>query len=191
MKVLCLLGSPRLKGNSSAIATRFCETARDLGAQIQTFTLNSLTYQGCQACMTCKTKSDRCVLKDDLTPVLEAVYDTDLLVMASPVYFGEVSSQLKGFIDRTYSFLLPDYPTNPDPCRLSRGKKLLFIQTQGQPDENQFGDIFPRYEYFFKWYGFEDNKLIRACGVMDKNDAAGRSDLMALAGKTAREWLAP
>jgi multimeric flavodoxin WrbA len=191
MQVLCLLGSPRLNGNSSAIAKRFCETAEDLGAQVQTFALNQLTYKGCQACMTCKTELDRCVLQDDLTPVLDAVYDTDLLVMASPVYFGEVSSQLKGFIDRTYSFLLPDYPTNLRPCRLPAGKKLLFIQTQGQPDTNQFNDIFPRYEYFFKWYGFKDNQLIRACGVMDKDDAAGRSDVMASAEKTANDLILP
>jgi multimeric flavodoxin WrbA len=80
--------------------------------------------------MTCKTKLDRCVLKDDLSEVLDAVRETDILVMATPVYYGEVSSQLKGFIDRTFSFLVPDYTTNPNPSRLQSNKKLVFIQTQ-------------------------------------------------------------
>ena len=65
MKIVCLLGSPRPKGNSAAIAARFCEAAEGLGAEVTTFALNKLKYRGCQACMTCKTKLDKCVLKED------------------------------------------------------------------------------------------------------------------------------
>ncbi|MGA3118280.1 MAG: NAD(P)H-dependent oxidoreductase [Syntrophobacteraceae bacterium] len=48
MKVVCLLGSPRAKGNSAAIANRFCTTAEKLGAEVQAFALNKLEYRGCQ-----------------------------------------------------------------------------------------------------------------------------------------------
>lgn len=189
MKVVSVLGSPRPRGNSSAIARRFCEAAEKLGARVQTFSLNKLTYKGCQACMACKTRLDRCVLEDDLTEVLDAVRKADVLVMSTPVFFGEVSSQLKGFIDRTFSYLLPDFATNPDPSRLAPGKKLVFIQTQAEPDEGQFGDVFPRYEYFFKWYGFRDNHLIRCAGVSDKGEAEARRDVMDRAGEVARKVL--
>jgi multimeric flavodoxin WrbA len=135
--------------------------------------------------MTCKTKLDRCVLKDDLTEVLDAIRDADVLVMATPVYFGEVSSQLKAFIDRTFSYLVPDYTTNPVSSRLKSGKRLVFIQTQGQSDEKQFADIFPRYDYFFNWYGFKDNCLIRGCGLMNGGEAQTRSEIMDEAEKTA------
>ena len=188
MKIVCLLGSPRLKGNSAAMAKRFCEVAEKVGAEVKTYALNKLTYRGCQACMACKTKLDRCVLEDDLTNVLDDVRNAEVLVMASPIYYGEVSSQLKGFIDRTFSFLKPDYTTNPS--RLNPGKKLVFIQTQGQPDESQFADVFPRYEFFFKWYGFNDNYLVRACGVMDKRDVQFRQNVMALVEKTAKNMVA-
>jgi len=185
MKIVCLLASPRPRGNSTAIAMHFCETAEKKGASIQTFALNKLNYRGCQACMTCKTKLDRCVLKDDLTEVLDAIRDADVLVMATPVYYGEVSSQLKAFIDRTFSYLVPDYTTNPVPSRLKSGKRLVFIQTQGQSDEKQFADIFPRYDYFFNWYGFKDNCLIRGCGLMNGGEAQTRSEIMDEAEKTA------
>ncbi|MGO8942464.1 MAG: NAD(P)H-dependent oxidoreductase, partial [Syntrophobacteraceae bacterium] len=56
MNIVCLLGSPREKGNSAAIANRFCSTAQGLGAEVKTFTLNNLKYRGCQGCMACKTK---------------------------------------------------------------------------------------------------------------------------------------
>ncbi len=53
------------------------------------------------------------MLKDDLAEVLDAIRDAEVLVMATPIYFAEISSQLKTFIDRTFSYLVPDYPTNP------------------------------------------------------------------------------
>ena len=190
MDIVCLLGSPRRKGNSAAIAERFCETAEGLGATVTTFVLNKLTYRGCQGCMTCKTKLERCVLEDDLAAVLDAVAGADVVVMASPIYFGEVSSQAKGFIDRTFSYLVPDYATNPNPSRLSPGKKFVFVLTQGNPDEKLFADVFPRYDFFFKWYGFE-SQVIRGCGVLDKGDARSREDIMARASEAAQEIMAP
>ena len=105
IKIVCLLGSPRPKGNSSTLAKRLCERAKELGAKIQMIHLNKLTYRGCQACMACKTKLDKCILKDDLEKVLESVHGADVLVMASPIYYGEVASQLKTFIDRTLSLI--------------------------------------------------------------------------------------
>ena len=165
MKIACLLGSPRKNGNSSAIARRFLDTAEALGAKTETFILNSLSYRGCQACYACKTKLERCILKDDLSHVLKAVKEADILVMATPTYFGDISGQLKCFLDRTFSYLKPDYITNSEPSRLSPGKKLLFIITQGAPDEAMFDHIFPLYDRFFKWYGYSESRLIRACGV--------------------------
>jgi len=187
MKMVCLLGSPRPKGNTTAMAAKFCEAAEGLGAEVTTFALNKLKYRGCQACMTCKTKLDKCVLKDDLAEVLETIRDAEILVLTTPIYFAEISSQLKAFIDRTYSYLIPDYATNPSPCRLSPGKKLVFIEAQGHPDESLFADVFPRYDTIFKWYGFKESHRIRACGVRDKGDVEAREDVMKLAEETARK----
>jgi multimeric flavodoxin WrbA len=164
MKIVTLLGSPRVQGNSTAIAGHFQVTAANLGADIRTFELNRLTYRGCQGCCACKMSLDHCILNDDLTEVLTAVSEADMVVLASPVYYGDITAQLKGFIDRTYSYLKPDYLTNPNPSRLSP-KKLVFVLTQGHPDETLFADIFPRYEGFLKWLGFSEAHLLRVCGV--------------------------
>lgn len=187
MKIVCLLGSPRPKGNSFVMADRFCRTAEAAGAETQTFTLNKLEYRGCQACMTCKTKLDRCVLKDELTQVLDAIRDADILVMASPIYYGEVSSQMKGFIDRTFSYLVPDFDTNPQTSRLKPGKKLVIMLTQGDPGEELYADVFPRYASFFKWYGFDESHLLRACGVMGPGEVEGRADVMNQTAELARK----
>jgi multimeric flavodoxin WrbA len=178
MRIVSVLGSPRPKGNSVLLADRFCRTAEALEAESQSFALNKLKYRGCQACMTCKTKLDRCVLKDDLTQVLDAIRDADVLVMASPIYYGEVSSQMKAFIDRTFSYLVPDFDTNPNPSRLAPGKKLVMILAQGDPGEELYADVFPRYAAFFKWYGFDESYVIRACGVLAPGEVEGRQEVL-------------
>jgi multimeric flavodoxin WrbA len=172
MKTVCVLGSPRPKGNSNAIARYFCDRLENLGAEVQTFALNKLTFRGCQACMACKTKLDRCVLDDDLTQVLDAVRETDLLVIATPVYFGDITSQLKGFVDRMYSFFTPDYRSNSEKSRLAPGKKLVFIQVQGRPDESKFADIFPRYGEFWDWYGINERYQVRSWGIRELGEIA-------------------
>ncbi|MBP2673816.1 MAG: NADPH-dependent reductase [Deltaproteobacteria bacterium] len=186
MKLVTLLGSPRPSGNSSAIARRIAETASQLGAETRTFELNRLAYRGCQGCYACKKGLDRCVLEDDLTEVLSAVRDADAVVLASPVYFGDITAQLKGFIDRSFSYLKPDYISNPQPSRLGP-KKLVFVLTQGHPDENLFGDIYPRFSGFLKWLGFTDSRLVRACGIGPATVDAAPDALLRRAEEVARE----
>lgn len=191
MKILCLLGSPRKTSNSSTMARRFVDTAVKLGADVKTYTLNDLQYRGCQACMACKKKLEKCALQDDLAEVLEAMQESDIWVMASPVYFGDVSSQLKACIDRMYSFLKPDYATNPSPVRLAPGKKLVMALAQGNPDEKSFSDIFSRYDYFMKWYGFLESHLVRACGVHKEGDIETRQDILTSAEELAQKVCLP
>jgi multimeric flavodoxin WrbA len=189
VKIVTLLGSPRSKGNSSTIAKKIVETAAALGAENRSFELNRLSYRGCQACYACKGAHEECVLKDDLAEVLAAVKQADLVVLATPVYYGEITSQLKGFIDRTFSYLVPDYQTNPQPSRLSP-KKMIFVQTQGHPDEAMFADIFPRYQGFLGWQGFTDIRLVRACGIGPGRDDGVPEVALKQAEETVRELLA-
>ena len=182
MKIVCLKASPRPQGNSSLIADRVLAKAERLGTEIQIFSLNQLDFRGCQACMACKSKTDHCILKDDLTEVLEAVRATDALVIASPVYWYDINAQLKTFIDRTYSYLVPDYLTNPDPIRLKHGKKLVFILAQGA--EVPY-DIYPRYKKIFHYLGFTEDILIHACNVREIGDVTNRSDIISAADNAA------
>jgi multimeric flavodoxin WrbA len=166
MKISCLLGSPRQNSNSAAIASRFAETAANLGAKVETTVLNQLNYRGCQGCLACKTTSDQCVLGDDLKGVLESLKAADVVVLAMPVYCSDVPGQVKCFLDRTFSYMKPDYRSESSPSRLPLGKKLVFITTQGAPVEAMFADIPQRYIDFLKRsMGFGDTYLIRGIGV--------------------------
>ncbi|MCL2760804.1 MAG: flavodoxin family protein [Desulfuromonadales bacterium] len=165
MKITAILGSPRSKSNSAFIVKKFLERAVKLGGEVTEFELNKLSYKGCQGCYACKTKLEECILQDDLTKVLKSVKEADVLLFASPVYFGDITAQLKGFIDRTFSFFKPDFLTNPPSTRLKLPKKLFFVITQGFPDPKMYADIFPRYERCFNLMGIEDVVLIRGCDL--------------------------
>jgi multimeric flavodoxin WrbA len=166
MKISCLLGSPRKNSNSAAIAARFTETAAALGAQVETVVLNQLTYRGCQACLACKTSSEKCVLDDGLAGVLESLKNADIIVMALPVYCSDIPGQVKCFIDRTYSYMKPNYLSDSNPSRVPLGKKLVFIITQGAPVVEMFADVPERYQSFLKRsMGLGETHLIRGIGV--------------------------
>ena len=166
MKISCLIGSPREKSNSAAIAARFTETAASLGAQVETVVLNDLAYRGCQGCMACKTVSEKCVLKDGLADVLESLKLADIVVLATPVYCSDVPGQVKCFLDRTYSYMKPNYLSDSNPSRVPQGKKFVFILTQGAPLEDLFADIPQRYTGFLKRsMGFGETYLLRGIGV--------------------------
>lgn len=175
MKATFVLGSPRITGNSTAIADHLLIRLKDRGMDVRRFHLNTMRYRGCQGCMRCKTADSVCCgIQDDLTPALARAADTDLLVLASPVYFGDVSAQMKGFIDRTYSFFQPGFQMAENPSRLVPGKQLMFILTQGSPDEAVHAELPARYERFFAGHGFVGMPAIRCCGISPEEDVTQR-----------------
>ena len=122
MLTVCLLGSPRRSCYSDTLAERFTQKASQYGAPVKTFALSELSYSGCKNLFRCKKDLDHCGQTDDLTPVLQAVAESQILVLASPVYFTSVSGQLKLAIDRFFSFFVPDYPTAKTKSRLTSGR---------------------------------------------------------------------
>jgi len=185
MKLLHIFGSPRPQGNTADIAQTFCQQAEQHGATVSSYHLNSLDYRGCQACFACKKDAERCILQDDITPALDAMQDADVILFSSPVYYADVSAQLKGFIDRTFGYYHPDYWKKEQKSRLKPGKQLVFLLVQGAMDANRFDDIFPRYRDIFSWHGFEQIHQLRAVGVYWPGQAEKRPDIMADAEKLA------
>lgn len=186
MNVVCLLGSPRKNGNSATLANHFLAQAEKLGADTRSHYLNGLNMKGCQACNRCKTGLEECALNDGLTEVLEAVAACDILVMAAPVYYGDVSAQLKTFIDRTYSYLVPGYIAASHPSRFPERKKLVFILTQGHRDPQWFADIMPRYQKLFHWTGFAETHPLRVVDVYHPGDMNKRQDMLDQAADLAQ-----
>ena len=189
MKITTVLGSPRINGNSATIARSLRDMLTGNGAKDVTFGLNNLLYRGCQACMACKTTSEKCIVKDDLETVLDDIWTSDVTIIASPVFCMEISAQTKGLIDRLYSFLKIDFRTNPEPSRLPIGKKLVFILSQGNPDGSMFGDIIARYSRMFGRLGFTSVFPIRALGVGPGSDVLKNESIVRVIRETAEKLI--
>ncbi len=168
MKITHISGSPRKKSNSRNIAEQFIYKAVEKGAESTSYILNDMDIKGCQGCYACKKGKEMCILKDDITPVLSEIYETDILLISTPVYFYDLPGQLKCFVDRMYSFAKEDWQTNPAPSRLPSGKKVVFVQTQGA-GEGLHDEIFGKYDAIFKMFaGFEECFVIRGYNNADE-----------------------
>ncbi len=170
VKVTNIIGSPHAAGNTAAIARMLLSELRAFGAKVTTFELNKLKYRGCQGCWACQRTSDHCVLRDGLSPILEDVRSSDLVIIASPIYFGDVTSQTKGLIDRFFSYHASNFRTSPNPSRLAPGKKMVLILLQGNPEQTAFDDVVAKYTRIFGHLGFREVHTIRAAGISPGSD---------------------
>ncbi|AWK52175.1 flavodoxin [Clostridium beijerinckii] len=106
MKIVAINGSPRKNGNTATLCKEFLRGSESAGNNIETEIINlyDLKYTGCKSCFGCKRiKVDtygKCVIKDDLQTILDKVANADGIVLGSPLYFGEMTSQLKAFLER-------------------------------------------------------------------------------------------
>jgi len=103
-RIVILESSPRREGNSTILARRLAEGAREAGAEVEEFALRALKIAPCVACEACRDAKKGCVVKDDMQPIYAALRAADAVVFASPVYWFSVNAQLKAAIDRLYAF---------------------------------------------------------------------------------------
>ena len=104
-KIIIIDGGPRATFNTASMLKKFAEGAGSVSNEIdvKTVRLYALDYKGCMSCMACKIKgkaSNVCKFKDALTPVLEEIAQADGLVLGSPIYFGDVTGQMRTFLER-------------------------------------------------------------------------------------------
>ncbi len=98
--VLILSGSPRKGGNSDLLCDEFMRGAIESGNKVTKINIADKKIAPCRACYACKG-TGKCAIKDDMSDILQAMIDADVLVLASPVYFYSIDAQLKALIDRT------------------------------------------------------------------------------------------
>lgn len=99
MKAVAILGSPRADGSTATLVGEMLRALREGGVQTQAYHLGSLDIAYCRGCKACEAMG-RCAQTDDVARVMRAVLDADMVLAASPSYWGDVTGQMKVFIDR-------------------------------------------------------------------------------------------
>ena len=136
-KIIIIDGGPRKTFNTASMLKKIAEGAASVSEQIEvkTIRLYGLDYKGCMACMACKIKgraSNVCKFKDALTPVLEEIAEADGLVLGSPNYFGEVTGQMRTFLER---LAFPWLSYNDYSMTAPRKMPVVLVETQNGTQE--------------------------------------------------------
>lgn len=132
-------GGPRKNFNTASMLQKFAEGASSMGEEIEvkTVRLYGTDYKGCMSCMACKVKgraSNVCKYKDALTPILEDIAQADGLVLGSPIYFGDITGQMRAFLERlAFPWLSYNDYSLTAPKRMP---VVLMITMNGTPERN-------------------------------------------------------
>lgn len=110
--VVVINGSPRKAHNTATLLKEAMKGAKAEGAQVQLYNLYDLNFKGCISCFACKSKKracfGKCAVKDDITSILEMVMESDAVILGSPIYFGNITSGMRSFLERLW-FMNLDY----------------------------------------------------------------------------------
>ena len=107
-RVIVLSTSLRRGSNSDMLADRFVEGALSAGNDVEKVSLVGKDIQFCRGCFACQTLG-RCVIKDDVNDIMAKVLEADVVCWATPIYYYEMSGQMKTLIDRLNSMYPLDY----------------------------------------------------------------------------------
>ncbi len=134
--IVAINASPRTEWNTGTLIREAAKGAEAEGAEIKIFDLYRLgKYTGCISCFGCKLAPNegKCICKDGLAPVLDAIRNADGLIVGTPNYLGDVSAGFRALYERLI-FQSLTYKTDP---RSYNGRKIpvLFIMTSNSPKE--------------------------------------------------------
>ncbi len=105
MKTIILNGSPRKNWNTAMMLKEAQKGAESVGAETEYIDLYDLSFTGCRSCLACKLKDKercKCFWKDDLSPVIDRIFAADALIVGSPIYLGDVTSQIHALMERLH-----------------------------------------------------------------------------------------
>ena len=106
--ILILSTSPRKGGNSDTLTNEFTRGARDAGHDAEKISLAGKSIGFCRGCLACQ-KTERCIIQDDANAIVQKMLSADVLVFATPIYFYEMSGQIKTLLDRSNPLFPADY----------------------------------------------------------------------------------
>ena len=148
-KIMIIDGGPRKNFNTASMLNKFAEGVASVSndIEVKTVRLYGLDYKGCMSCMACKIRdkaTNVCKFKDALTPVLQEVAEADGLVLGSPNYFGEISAQMRAFLER---LAFPWLSYNDYSLKAPKRMPVVLIETQNGTKESNNCNGYGSMEY--------------------------------------------
>ena len=171
-KIVVLNGSPRKTGNTAALVREFTRGAEEAGHTVTEFFLDGMDIHGCKGCFGGHSSREcPCVQKDDMGRIYPAVKNCDVVVLASPLYYWNLSGQLRTAVDRLFALEEGD-------GNLLRGNgraSCLLMAAEG----NGFEDVLTYYDHLMEHLRWTNLGHVLAGGNGDVGDIDGKPELQA------------
>ena len=171
-KIVVLNGSPRRKGNTSALVKAFIAGAESAGNTVTEFFLDSMNIHGCKGCFGGhSSRACPCVQLDDMDKIYPAVRECDVIVLASPLYYWNLSGQIRTAVDRLFALEEGD-------GNLLRGHgraSALLMSAEG----HGFEDVLLYYKHLTEHLEWKDLGHVLAGGNGDIGDIEGKPEVSA------------
>ncbi|MBP3459111.1 MAG: flavodoxin family protein [Lachnospiraceae bacterium] len=168
-KIIVLNGSPRKKGNTSALVKAFTEGAGSAGNSVTEFFLDDMNIRGCKGCFGGgKNPDSPCAQKDDMDKIYPVYKEADIVVLATPLYYWTMSGQLKCAFDRLFAVAEcdPNYRNPKKEC-------ALLMAAEG----NGFEETLYWYDRLEKHIGWKSIGKVLCGDVMAVGDIEGKKEL--------------
>ena len=107
-KIVIISTSIRANSNSEVLAESFAKGAESAGHQVEFISLKGKRIDFCKGCLTCQN-TGKCVIRDDVADIMDKVLEADVVAWATPIYYYEMSGQMKTLIDRLNPMFPMDY----------------------------------------------------------------------------------
>ncbi|MDO4567414.1 MAG: flavodoxin family protein [Clostridia bacterium] len=168
-RILIVRGGGRPHGNTAQLTERFAEGARSAGHSVEIVSLRDEEVGGCIGCNACRYGKP-CIQRDGFNDIAAKMRAADLLVLASPLYYWTISSQLKAFIERLYC--VAEYDPDPPYGRYEKypDKDCALLMTAADDNFWTFDHAASYYRFaIINYIGFNDKGMLLAggCGETD------------------------
>jgi multimeric flavodoxin WrbA len=175
MKVLGILGSPRVGGNSDILLEQALAGARDAGAEIEKIILCQKKISGCLDCEKCN-KTGVCAIKDDMPEIHKKILESNTVIHSVPVYFWAMTSQMKAYLDRWCVFFDGQWRLHKVYVPKMKRKRTGLITVCGDPDVSTANPILHSFKTTSQFIGLNWLGVVKASasekGEVAKNERA-------------------
>ena len=167
MKILGIMGSPRIKGNTDVLLDQALEGARSQGAEVEKIIIDKLNIAPCREYYGC-ARDGNCIIRDDMDEVYPKLLSADGIIIASPMFFYGLSAQVKALIDRCQALWARKHILKQNLS--GSGRKGAFIAVGATKGKNLFNGSILTVKYFFEAIGVEYSDELLVYGVDRKGE---------------------
>jgi multimeric flavodoxin WrbA len=162
MKVLCINGSPKRNGSSSMLIDEIIDGMGETNVSVTIHHLGDMKINYCIGCKNCH-RTGKCIQNDDVDIIIQDLIKADLVIIASPSYWGDITGQLKVFFDRN----TPYSDTNPNENKLQipHGKIGLAVAVRAGQTDRENIHILESIEHYFGHLGIKPIGRLSIKGV--------------------------